>query len=740
MNIHAGHPWLQVLLQRLAAGFISFPHGSDHTLLLRAAAPLFGFRYDAQLRPDEFRLIRLPPAIADDINGTTASPPTFTIHTFSLTQPPPYIALSYTWGPALPPKTTTTTTAPQPPPSRKVLITLNNRPFPVLTNLFEALARIAAARPGEYLWVDGVCINQDDVAERSAQVRAMDLVYSGARETIVWLGEGTPAAERAMPKLEAMAGPTAGAEERILDWGRTQTFGDAFVADNEEQLARNGLPPMTSNDWTDIGDIVSRAWFGRVWIIQEVALSRNPTILIGPHALPWSTLGNAALIVLGSNAMTALYGLDNGGQNHKLVEGLVFASNLHTLREWCRGDESPFKDVIASTDYASGIQSDTLGTALLNVLMISKGSMSTVRQDRVYGLLGILNHIAKTKGLPLPDIKVDYKSSSDHVLAALGSYLYQETRSLNLLSLAGEASRSATSHLPTWIPTFENVNHPILGPNYTSLRPYNASTFTNPLLRLDEPSHTLHVQVAAPTLGSIEELGETWPELLQGQFLKSIAILLHCGNTYSPTGEPIVEAFWRTLILDSNLTSRPAPPALSSSFKSWFNVLSITAILKSFNTHRHLHDIFDALEPLFTLADNKDATSLLPKSQAMYEFLCSLGAFSKPGIQVMTEQERNAYMARLGEGSSTYEGLLRLTLLIARRLVRTVRGYLCLTPVKAEVGDRIMVVKGCSTPLVLRRVNETPDTFKVIGDVYVHGVMFGEHITDDTVWRDVNLV
>jgi hypothetical protein len=40
------------------------------------------------------------------------------------------------------------------------------------------------------LWVDAVCINQQDTQEQSSQVAMMAEIYSGARRTIVWLGEG----------------------------------------------------------------------------------------------------------------------------------------------------------------------------------------------------------------------------------------------------------------------------------------------------------------------------------------------------------------------------------------------------------------------------------------------------------------------------------------------------------------------------------------------------------------------
>jgi hypothetical protein len=78
--------------------------------------------------------------------------------------------------------------------------------------------------------------------------------------------------------------------------------------------------------------------------------------------------------------------------------------------------------------------------------------------------------------------------------------------------------------------------------------------------------------------------------------------------------------------------------------------------------------------------------------------------------------------------------------LVARRLSRTVRGYLCLVPSGTKVGDKIMIVRGYHIPLVLRRVAGQDDCFHLIGDAYVHGAMYGEHVADDTVWRDITII
>jgi hypothetical protein len=38
------------------------------------------------------------------------------------------------------------------------------------------------------LWVDAICINQDDIEERNRQVKLMAFIYSRALAVLVWLG------------------------------------------------------------------------------------------------------------------------------------------------------------------------------------------------------------------------------------------------------------------------------------------------------------------------------------------------------------------------------------------------------------------------------------------------------------------------------------------------------------------------------------------------------------------------
>ncbi|KAK0383633.1 hypothetical protein NLU13_9544 [Sarocladium strictum] len=738
-----GMRWVERLARHMMAALTGMSRFTDwawrSTLSTPGRAPA-KFSYEEKLDQHSIRLVKLP-----DEDGPASD---FTIKTFVLDQVPTYIALSYTWGPAQASSPASTpdlaglSLSPRTPgtPPHHDTINLNSCTFNVLPNLHTALQYVVYARPGQYIWVDSICINQADPDERAAQVSIMDTVYTAAAETVIWLGEENEHTSSALHTIRLMA---LGAEDKILDYARKQKLGDVFVADDQELLVKNGLPPMTSDDWLHLGDLYSRTWFGRVWMIQEVALSRNPICMIGGQMIPWDSIGYAALLLGASNALVGLYAVGRGIQNAPLVMGITQAINLQTMREWCRGEASPLHEAYATADFSAGITRSTPETGLLKLLLGSNGFMSTVRRDRIYGLLGILNHLCRQQHNPPLTLPIDYTSPEDDVLSSLALRLLRETESLNILSLAGEASRSPSTSpdLPTWIPSFENVNAPILGPSAQHLEPFGLAgeTQDDPVFYIDEGHLRLHVQAMSPNLGSIEEIGETWQDMTTGHFVDCIRMLLHCGSTYAFTKQPIVEAFWRCLIMDNDMAQRPAPRRLAQGFRDWFFLITLTALITGREENPNLFDLFDTLEPLFILANTRDETGLLPKSADMVEQAALFGIYSDPGNPMLPQPARERILRNKGKTAAPYEGMLKITLPAGRRLARTVRGYLCLVPLKAAVGDKVMVIRGCPTPLVLRRVKEEMDCFKIIGDVYVHGAMFGEHVTKDSVWRNIVL-
>ncbi|UZP36619.1 hypothetical protein NXS19_004435 [Fusarium pseudograminearum] len=97
-----------------------------------------------------------------------------------------WTCLSYTWG--------------TDPPTEEIII--NGVPFPVRPNVYNFL-REAQRQRLTNLWIDSICINQSDTDERNAQVRLMSQIFSDAKLMIAWLGQTSPALERAIKHLDS---------------------------------------------------------------------------------------------------------------------------------------------------------------------------------------------------------------------------------------------------------------------------------------------------------------------------------------------------------------------------------------------------------------------------------------------------------------------------------------------------------------------------------------------------------
>jgi hypothetical protein len=109
-----------------------------------------------------------------------------------------YEALSYVWG--IPQKT------------RSIL--LNNYAFKVTENLHSVLSRMRNQYLERVIWIDAICINQDDLKEREEQIQYMARIYGVAKSVIVWLGETADGSDSALEAIGSTA--RSGLEKPVL--------------------------------------------------------------------------------------------------------------------------------------------------------------------------------------------------------------------------------------------------------------------------------------------------------------------------------------------------------------------------------------------------------------------------------------------------------------------------------------------------------------------------------------------
>ncbi|KAK7923652.1 hypothetical protein PG985_007723 [Apiospora marii] len=118
------------------------------------------------LSSDEFRLLNLLP-------GDVHKPLCCDLTTSNLTNPPPYEALSYVWGDG----------------KDTVEIEVAGQRLAITTSLEAILFRLRQPSEPRTLWIDQLCIDQSNPAEKTSQVQKMRLIYSSCEHALIWLGE-----------------------------------------------------------------------------------------------------------------------------------------------------------------------------------------------------------------------------------------------------------------------------------------------------------------------------------------------------------------------------------------------------------------------------------------------------------------------------------------------------------------------------------------------------------------------
>lgn len=180
-----------------------------------------------------------PGALDDPISGEL-------VHAYLDAKPAPeYEAVSYVWGD---------------PASEKSNILIDGHRISILPNLASALLHLRLPDKPRRLWIDSLCINQNDVHERNIQVAAMRNIFTSASNVVIWLGPSTPNSALGLQILSYLADTAADLENRPL-W-----------ATRSPKLLQDGLR-----------DIMAREWFWRIWVVQEAALARRAIVTCGRH-------------------------------------------------------------------------------------------------------------------------------------------------------------------------------------------------------------------------------------------------------------------------------------------------------------------------------------------------------------------------------------------------------------------------------------------------------------------------
>jgi hypothetical protein len=204
---------------------------------------------------------------------------------------PAYQPLSYVWGS----------------PRDVVEILVNNASFFVTRNLAAALRQLQQPDASRILWIDAICINQEDDLEKSRQIPLLTSIYQRGEQTIIWLGPHDPKTARAFEMLEVMARYVERTPKeklirihpdrwRVLKRAMQKNeFAEMEAIELEPSpVSFNPAPYLTMlHARIRRTSVFGRAWFKRVWVIQEIAMSQCAVVVCGKYSTNWETVEKA---------------------------------------------------------------------------------------------------------------------------------------------------------------------------------------------------------------------------------------------------------------------------------------------------------------------------------------------------------------------------------------------------------------------------------------------------------------
>lgn len=301
----------------------------------------------------------------------------------TLSRRPDYMAVSYTWA--------------DPDGDRSLCeeIFLGDlwTPLPITSNCAAALRRLRSGHQTQTLWIDSICINQFSTDEKSHQVGLMRDIYSRATSVAIFLG-----------------GDEDAPDTRLLK----ETADSLFYNGNQGDVTWSAF-----HDHIAVRALFDRPYWSRIWVIQEVLLSKKAIVVLGETSIPLQSLLKGRLV-------------EPDGSERE-----------YSQPPWLRlGRSLPIRDF----------------HGLSTLLTETSTCLATDPRDMVFALLGLV------QGAHLEGLAADYSKAIDEIRIGIAAYFLIRHRQTNILKKAAfEANERQGDRLlpgnPSWVPYWDVYPH-----------------------------------------------------------------------------------------------------------------------------------------------------------------------------------------------------------------------------------------------------------------------------------------
>jgi hypothetical protein len=530
--------------------------------------------------------------------------------------------------------------------------------------LNEALRRFRLKDEERTIWVDALCIHQQDLEERNRHVARMGEIYSKADRVLIWLGEYISDAFEAVEVIVALCNKIESFMEdsKYLARGSIRT---KFLAD----------PEIKSLRWDMLSDFINRAWFGRTWVLQEVVNAKKAIIHAANSGIDWDALASLITWLRVNDVDPLLYAKGEIDS----IDTIITIKRLSDMKR--SADKEPLP-------------------RLLKVLEDTRACRSTLPIDKVYGVLGLVSEEEASK------IEVDYALGAAELFTRVAVSEILKENGLEVLYLCNKSASDSVVKAPSWVPDWTQQCHhgslaslgyisAVAGSSKPDFRIEGRTLISRG--RIFDAIQAVELLRKIPKGAKVAEYSQ---EALKGDYVETYEKRFH-------------EYFEQA----------------SVSAKEWLsNATSIAFPNKSVTKEAH-ENLWRAF-----CCNRTDSGKIPPADWSDY-----FNAF----VFFMMQSKENLDSLSKRQG---YEMYLRQTRFMNsfgvwcynRRFYRSENGRFGWVPDQARPGDKLCVLNGLAVPMVLRP-NES-DSFDLIGDVYIQGMMDGEVLDLNCEEQDIRII
>ena len=625
---------------------------------------------------------------------------------------PPYEAISYAWGEV----------------DVVESVSVNGVKCQIPVNLLAFFRQRRSMPKQSPLWIDALCIDQTNPADKKAQIMHMAQIYRKCKQFTIWLGEESETSALAVAAL--------------IKIGKLERVDEFFELKGRARSA--------------IIELLNRSWWTRVWIVQEVAMAGNPDdarILCGKRELLWSLMARAA-------------------------SNLKHIADFHTDADM---DVNPLLELTLTLENARLRHNDANivdGPTLLELLIENRDRKASDPRDKVFALLGLLrNHEWQVQ------IQPDYQISWAELYRKVVAAAVQTTMSLDVLRYCNpprDIGLDESSWAPDWSKPSRRrlLKAPLNHRRYRAAADFVADE-AHPMGR------TLTTKcVLVDTIQSSFQL----PQVIYSDVFSQIKLLkaisdcklslleFNSSKNINPYGDVDAqcEALWRTIFLDhfeassdggllapesTQNTSRrgsmgPMPPGWRPQLPKRESSKSSHVRAFSMGSHTSHHDWLPQIPEGWRARDPKRwprGTAEADKEAikaAMLQMNSPFDLAAHPFNFFVPDMYQHCRAKN--EDAQIYHAFYKedekeiLSYHVDRALFITEKGFIGLGPDRCKAGDFVGVLAGADVPFLLEsRASTRKDAYCLIGEAYVHGVMHGEAVRliedGESAWKHIVL-